>query len=307
MSKPSNIDSTWIKFTTTTVLADVGTQAPVTVICNYDINDNLLFTEAFNADGTDYTGNISTLVFPDFFLATTTFTVKIEDSNGDPLTSTGGSLNVNITGGGGGVVGIVNQGTAGAFPWLVTGAVTQSGVWNITSITNPVAVTGAFYPATQPISALSLPLPLGASTEASLLNILTDLAALLTTAAFQARINTLGQKAMAASTPVVIASDQSAIPVTVSSTPLVTFVQTQPPFTDNTSADIWAANPARKSGSYVVNNTSSTFWISVGAVAALSTGAPIYPGQVFDFNSTQELSAIQNSGGPLVLDAFEAT
>lgn len=42
--------------------------------------------------------------------------------------------------------------------------------------------------------------------EATLLNV-------LTTAAFQARINTLGQKLMAASTPVVIASDQSAIPV----------------------------------------------------------------------------------------------
>lgn len=41
-----------------------------------------------------------------------------------------------------------------------------------------------------------------------------SLATLLTTAAFQARINTLGQKTMANSTPVVIASDQSSIPVT---------------------------------------------------------------------------------------------
>jgi len=36
---------------------------------------------------------------------------------------------------------------------------------------------------------------------------------LLTEAAFQARVNTLGQKVMASSTPVVIASDQSAVPV----------------------------------------------------------------------------------------------
>lgn len=56
------------------------------------------------------------------------------------------------------------------------------------------------------ISATSLPLPTGAATEATLLT-------LLTTAAFQARINTLGQKLMAASTPVVIASDQSVIPI----------------------------------------------------------------------------------------------
>jgi hypothetical protein len=60
---------------------------------------------------------------------------------------------------------------------------------------------------TQPISAASLPLPTGAATE-------TTLTGVLTTTAFQARINTLGQKTMANSTPVVLASDQSAIPIT---------------------------------------------------------------------------------------------
>lgn len=59
---------------------------------------------------------------------------------------------------------------------------------------------------TQPVSAASLPLPAGAATEATL-------AGVLTTAAFQARINTLGQKTSANSTPVVLASDQSAVPV----------------------------------------------------------------------------------------------
>lgn len=34
-------------------------------------------------------------------------------------------------------------------------AVTQSGAWNVTSITNPVAVTGAFWQATQPVSLAS--------------------------------------------------------------------------------------------------------------------------------------------------------
>ena len=57
------------------------------------------------------------------------------------------------------------------------------------------------------VSAVSLPLPTGAATQATL-------ATLLTEAAFAARINTQGQKASAASTPVVLASDQSAIPVT---------------------------------------------------------------------------------------------
>lgn len=70
---------------------------------------------------------------------------------------------------------------------------------------------------TVPISAASLPLPTGAATEATL-------AARLADATFTGRINTQGQKAMAASTPVVIASDQSAVPVsgTVSVTEPVT-------------------------------------------------------------------------------------
>ncbi len=88
---------------------------------------------------------------------------------------------------------------------------------------SPVPVSGSFYQATQPvsgtvtanagsgtfaISAVDLPLPSGAATEATL-------ATRLAEATFTSRINTLGQKSMAASTPVVIASNQSAIPVTV--------------------------------------------------------------------------------------------
>ena len=71
---------------------------------------------------------------------------------------------------------------------------------------NPIRIdtTGT---TTQPISAVSLPLPTGAATEVTL-------GGVLTTSAFQARINTLGQKTMATSTPVVISSDQSAIPIT---------------------------------------------------------------------------------------------
>lgn len=74
-----------------------------------------------------------------------------------------------------------------------TGAVSQSGTWNINNVSGTIS------------------LPTGAATEATL-------ATLLTTTAFQARLNTLGQKTMAASTPVVLSSDQSAIPVTVLST-----------------------------------------------------------------------------------------
>lgn len=63
------------------------------------------------------------------------------------------------------------------------------------------------------VDAATLPLPSGAATEATL-------AGVLTTSAFQARINTFGQKTMANSTPIVIASDQTAIPITAASLPL---------------------------------------------------------------------------------------
>jgi hypothetical protein len=78
-----------------------------------------------------------------------------------------------------------------------------------------------------PISAAALPLPSGGASSAlqttgnaSLAAIDADLDVALSTrladATFTGRINTLGQKSMANSTPVVLASDQAAIPVTSS-------------------------------------------------------------------------------------------
>lgn len=58
------------------------------------------------------------------------------------------------------------------------------------------------------VSAASLPLPSGAATETTLGTRLAD-------STFTGRINTQGQKAMAASTPVVIASDQSSVHTTI--------------------------------------------------------------------------------------------
>lgn len=69
---------------------------------------------------------------------------------------------------------------------------------------------------TVPISVGSLPLPAGAATEATLAARAseTTLSSRLADATFIGRINTLGQKIMASSTPVVLASDQSSVPVT---------------------------------------------------------------------------------------------
>lgn len=65
-----------------------------------------------------------------------------------------------------------------------------------------------------PISATSLPLPAGASTSALQTSGNASLSSI------DSKLNTLGQKAMAASVPVVIASDQSTIPVSAASLPL---------------------------------------------------------------------------------------
>ena len=69
---------------------------------------------------------------------------------------------------------------------------------NLKGIHSTVPVTGAFFQTTQPVSAASLPLPTGAATEATL----------------AARIPVNGQALMAASVPVVIASNQSVITIT---------------------------------------------------------------------------------------------
>ena len=92
---------------------------------------------------------------------------------------------------------------------------------NIGASPATVPVSGTFFQATQPVSAVSLPLPTGAATAAnqateitSLANLDAALSSRLAEATFAGRINTQGQKTMAASTPIVIASDQSAVPIT---------------------------------------------------------------------------------------------
>jgi hypothetical protein len=103
---------------------------------------------------------------------------------------------------------------------------------------NTVAVTGTFFQATQPVSIAATvavsgpltdiqlratPVPVSGTVTANLGTIAgmateTTLAAMLTLAGFQARINTMGQKTMANGTPVTLASDQSAIPASQSGT-----------------------------------------------------------------------------------------
>ena len=57
---------------------------------------------------------------------------------------------------------------------LITGFATETTLNNILSALALVPVTGDFYPATQPISAASLPLPSGAATQATLATLLLE-------------------------------------------------------------------------------------------------------------------------------------
>lgn len=80
---------------------------------------------------------------------------------------------------------------------LGQGTMAQSFRVVLASDQSAIPVTGTFFQATQPISAASLPLPTGATTEATL-------------AAQSAKLPaTLGQKAMSASMAVVLSSDQT--------------------------------------------------------------------------------------------------
>jgi hypothetical protein len=132
---------------------------------------------------------------------------------------------------------IVDVTQSGPLPISLSGSV------SVANFPATQAVTGTFFQATQPVSAASLPLPSGASTSAlqttgntSLSSVDSKLTTLnakdFSTAALQTLGNagltsidatlvgitnktpTLGQKPSSGSSPVVIASDQSSIPVT---------------------------------------------------------------------------------------------
>jgi hypothetical protein len=143
------------------------------------------------------------------------------------------------------------------------------------------------------IIAASLPLPTGAATEATL-------ATLLTQSAFQARINTLGQKTMANSTPVVLASDQTVIPVsdngssltvdgTVSVSGTVAISAVSLPLPTGAATSALQTQPGVDIGDVTVNNTSGAGAVNIqdggnsitvdGTVSAVQSGTwTVQPG-----------------------------
>jgi hypothetical protein len=89
---------------------------------------------------------------------------------------------------------------------------------NLGDAANPVSVADASAEASLvSILAALAPLATEATLSAVAAAILAALAPLLTQANFDARVNTLGQKPMAGSTPVVIANDQTSVPTSITS------------------------------------------------------------------------------------------
>jgi hypothetical protein len=131
--------------------------------------------------------------------------------------------------------------------------VTQSGVWNITDITGTIS------------------LPTGASTSALQTTGNTSLSSI------DGKLNSLGQKLMAASVPVVIASDQSAVPASQSGVWTV-----QPGNTANTTpwlvktAGKVIANAPVRNDYTSVNVTTAAYVQLVAALSLAATEVEIY-------------------------------
>lgn len=172
--------------------------------------------------------------------------------------------------------------TSGELGPLVQGAVTTAAPTYTTATTNPLSLTtaGALRvdgsAVTQPISAVSLPLPTGAATSA----LQTAGNSTLTTISGQLP-TTLGQKTSANSLAVVISSDQSPISVTntLSSTGTISSVSLA-----ITTQVLLASNAARR-GYIVYNDSLAVLYVAFAATASttafsvkLQPGAEYEPG-----------------------------
>lgn len=179
--------------------------------------------------------------------------------------------------------GVTQPISATALP-LPTGAATSalqtSGNTSLSSIDTktPALVTGRVpvdgSGVTQPISATSLPLPTGASTETTLGTRLAD-------ATFTARINTLGQKTSANSTPVVLSSDQSSL---LTSDIINVAGQYRAQSVTTTAAEALGASTILASRkSLTITPTNGIIYWGYSNSVTSTTGTPIFKNQTLAF------------------------
>lgn len=170
--------------------------------------------------------------------------------------------------------------TAGEIGPLIQAAASATAPTYTTATTNPLSLTtaGALRvdgsAVTQPISVVSLPLPTGAATSA----LQTAGNTTLTTISGQLP-TTLGQHTSAASLSVVIASDQSPIPVTasLSSTAVITSVSNS-----LTTQVLLASNSARR-GFIIFNDSLAIVFVAFAATASTTAfSVKLQPGSEYE-------------------------
>ena len=134
-----------------------------------------------------------------------------------------------------------------------------------------------------PISAAALPLPTGAATEATLASVDTGAnGAAANTLSIDGKLGTLGQKNMAGSAPVVLASDQSAVPVNLAN-PTAGSV-TQAAVAVGITAvrlTVDGAAPAANRRKLVFRpdpDSTAKFYYG-GSTVTAGTGVPVFPGE----------------------------
>lgn len=169
--------------------------------------------------------------------------------------------------------------TASEIGPLSQGAASTASPSYAAATTNPLSLTlaGALRvdgsAVTQPISAAALPLPAGAATSSL------QTAGNASLASIDTKIPAQGQAVMAASLPVVIASNQTAIPVTVnvSTTAVLSSVSNA-----ITSTVVLAANSSRK-GFIVYNDSLAIVFLAFAATASTTAfSTKIQPGAEYE-------------------------
>jgi hypothetical protein len=135
-----------------------------------------------------------------------------------------------------------------------------------------------------PVSASSLPLPTGAATSANQTTANSSLSSI------DGKLNSLGQKAMTASMPVVIASDQGAIPISgsitaspgTSSTSSVTSVASSA-----SNVTMLSSNASRKNATFY-NDSTQIAYLKLGATASsTSYTVQLQAGQYYELPTGQ--------------------
>ncbi len=89
--------------------------------------------------------------------------------------------------------------------------------------------------------------------------------------------------------------------------PIPTLSESQTTFVNIVDTEILPANAARRGKSWVQNNTPTEIWLTHTGVAVIGQGVKLNINQIYEFNTTQQLRGIQDSGVNVVLDVVEGS